>query len=61
MLNIITIIFIISTMVIVIAGTVVMIRGGKVNKKYSNKLMVARVAFQAIAIFLLFLMFVTYN
>jgi len=57
MLNIITIILIISTMLTVIAGVSIMIIGGKINKKYGNKLMVVRISCQATAILLLFILF----
>lgn len=33
-----------------VAGTVIMARGGEANKKYSNKLMTARVALQGAAL-----------
>lgn len=42
---------------ILISGFVVMIKGGKVSEKWSNKLMVFRVAAQALAIALLFLIY----
>ena len=45
------------TLLVLIAGLVVMIKGGKVNKKWGNKLMVLRVAAQAIAIGLIGLIF----
>lgn len=51
--GIIIIAFMLATLLILIVGLVVMARGGKVSKKYSNKLMVLRVVFQAIAILLL--------
>ena len=41
---------------VLIAGFVVMIRGGKVSEKYSNKLMFARVWLQAGAIGLIVLL-----
>ena len=44
------IIFSLATLGVLIAGLIVMARGGKVSKKYSNKLMIARVVMQAIAI-----------
>jgi hypothetical protein len=39
-----------ATLFVLIIGIVFMARGGKVNKKYSNKLMIARVALQGIAV-----------
>lgn len=41
------------TALILIAGIIVMISGGKFNKKFSSKLMSLRVIFQAIAILIL--------
>ena len=40
-----------------IAGVVAMLRGGEFNRKYGNKLMRARVAVQALAIALLFVLY----
>ena len=45
------------TLLILITGLIVMIKGGKINKKWGNKLMVLRVAAQAIAIGLVGLIF----
>ncbi len=50
--------FMLMTLLVLITGLVVMVKGGKVNKKWGNKLMVLRVAAQAIAIGLLCLIFV---
>jgi hypothetical protein len=50
-------IFLAITMLIVIIGVLLFARGGKLNKLYGNKLMVARVIFQAIAILIAFLIF----
>lgn len=41
------------TLLVLITGLVVMVKGGKVNAKWGNKLMTLRVAAQAIAIALL--------
>jgi len=41
------------TVLILIAGIIVMISGGKLNRKFSSKLMSLRVVFQAIAILIL--------
>ena len=49
-LNWLLIIFVVLTFAVLITGIVVMVRGGEVDKKYSNKLMQMRVIFQAIAI-----------
>ena len=45
-----TIILAVFTLLILIAGVFLMARGGKVNEKWSNKLMIARVAMQACAL-----------
>ncbi len=46
-----------ATLAVLLAGVVVMTRGGAVNRKWGNKLMRARVALQALAILLLFALF----
>jgi hypothetical protein len=38
------------TLLILIVGVIIMAKGGNFNKKYSNKLMIARVVMQALAI-----------
>jgi len=42
--------FMLATLVVLLAGVILMMKGGKLNQKYSNKLMVARVALQGLAI-----------
>lgn len=44
------------TLGILILGVIIMARGGKINKKLSNKLMIARVAFQFLTIMALLLL-----
>jgi Hypoxia induced protein conserved region len=57
-MNIAILAFIIMTFIVLIVGVVIMATGNKkLNAKYSNKLMSLRVAFQAIAIVLLALMY----
>ena len=51
------IILVITSLLIVLAGTIIMVKGGKVNRKYSNKLMIARIVCQAGAILLLVILF----
>jgi uncharacterized membrane protein len=51
------IIMIFFTLAVLIAGIFLMGKGGKLNKKYSNKLMIARVSFQFIVIIMLALMY----
>lgn len=40
-----------------VAGVVLMMRGGEANRKYGNRLMVARVSLQGLVILLLGLLF----
>lgn len=47
----------IATGVVLLTGVVFMARGGEFNRKYSNKLMVARVTLQAAAIVILGILF----
>ena len=42
---------------VLVAGVLLMARGGDANRKYGNKLMVARVAIQALIVLLLGAMF----
>lgn len=44
-------------LIALLTGIILMMRGGEVNRKYGNKLMVARVVLQGLAIGLLGLMF----
>ncbi len=46
-----------ATLAVLLAGVVVMTKGGAVNRKWGNRLMRARVAMQALAILLLFALF----
>jgi preprotein translocase subunit SecG len=50
---IIILILIFLTLATLILGIILMAKGGKINKKYSNKLMAARVALQFLAIIML--------
>ena len=45
------------TLGILLAGLFVMLKGGKLNEKYGNRLMVARVIAQATTVILLVLLF----
>lgn len=47
----------IATVIVLVIGLILMAVGGKVNEKYSNKLMTARVLLQATAIIMLGIMF----
>ncbi len=45
-----------ATVVVLVSGIALMARGGEANRKYGNKLMVARVAFQAAALVVVLLL-----
>lgn len=51
--TIVVIVLMLATFGVLVLGLIVMLRGGEVNKKYSNKLMSLRVALQAVVILLL--------
>ena len=53
-MNLVIFALMIATLLVVIAGVVVMARGGKLNRKYSNKLMSLRVGLQALVVALVF-------
>ena len=53
MTNYILIILVFSVLAVLIAGVVLMGRGGELNKKYGNKLMMARVSLQWLIVVLL--------
>lgn len=55
------IIFSVLTVLVLIAGLVVMAKGGKLNRKFATKLMSLRVLFQLIAILLLAALYLTYG
>ncbi len=57
MLNALIIAALAATAIVLIAGVIAMLRGGEFNRKYGNKLMRARVAVQALAIALLFVLY----
>ena len=50
-MQIILVLFMASTLAVVVIGVIAMAVNGKLNKNHSNKLMRLRVLFQAIAIF----------
>ncbi len=53
-----TIFTVLSVLAVLLLGLFSMMRGGELNKKYGNKLMIARVVLQAIAILLLMLLWI---
>lgn len=54
-----TIISMIAVLIVLIMGLGVMAKGGEANKKYSNKLMKARVYLQGVALLFFFLTIIT--
>lgn len=56
-----TIIFMIATLLALVTGIIFMAIGGKLDKKYANKLMSMRVLLQAISIACLGLMYILYH
>ena len=54
MLESFVIVALIATFAVLLAGIIAMMRGGELNEKYGNKLMRARVALQALAVGLMF-------
>jgi ABC-type methionine transport system permease subunit len=56
--NYILIILVFSVLAVLMAGVVLMGSGGELNKKYGNKLMVARVSLQWMIVLLLILVYV---
>ena len=50
---------VISVVAVLLLGILSMLKGGELNKKYGNKLMIARVGLQAFAVFLLMLLWMT--
>jgi hypothetical protein len=57
MLDTLVIAALVVTLIVLIAGVIAMLRGGEFNRKYGNKLMRARVAMQALALVLLFVLY----
>jgi ABC-type dipeptide/oligopeptide/nickel transport system permease subunit len=57
MLETLVVIALVATFVVLLVGIVVMLRGGEFNRKHGNTLMRLRVAMQALAVALLFVLF----
>jgi hypothetical protein len=49
---------VISVVAVLLLGVLSMLKGGELNEKYGNKLMVARVGLQAAAIFFLMILWI---
>ncbi len=56
-LSALVVVALVGTLIVLLSGVVVMTRGGEFNRKWGNKLMRARIAMQALAIALLFALF----
>jgi hypothetical protein len=57
MLEVLVIIALGATVAVLLAGLVVMVRGGEWNRRYGNLLMRARIGAQALAVALMFVLF----
>jgi hypothetical protein len=60
-LPIVIFVMLLAVLGVLLVGVVGMARGGEFNRKYGNKLMQARVALQAIAVALLFLLWLAFG
>jgi hypothetical protein len=47
------------TLLVMVAGVVLMTKGGSLNEKYGNKLMIARVSLQGLCIAMIGILFLT--
>lgn len=50
---------VISVVAVLFLGILSMLKGGELNKKYGNKLMIARIGLQALAVSLLMILWIT--
>ncbi len=60
-LPIVIFIMLLAVVGVLLVGVFAMARGGEFNRKYGNKLMQARVAIQAVAVGLLFLLWLAFG
>ncbi len=56
-LNTLVVVALVATLAVLLAGVVTMAKGGAFNRKWGNRLMRARVAMQALAVMLMFTLF----
>ena len=56
-LIVLVVVALVATLAVLLAGVVAMAKGGAFNRKWGNKLMRARVAMQALAVMLMFALF----
>lgn len=59
MKHIIVLVLLLATLLVLITGVVLMMKGGELNRKYGKKLMVVRVGLQGLAILFIGLLFLT--
>ena len=57
MLEVLVVIALVGTLAVLLAGVVAMARGGDFDRKWGNRLMRARVAMQALAVGLMFVLY----
>ena len=55
--HIVVMVLMLATLLVLVAGIILMTKGGPLNAKYGNKLMVARVSLQGLTLLLVGLMF----
>jgi hypothetical protein len=55
--HLIVLILMLATLLVLVIGVSVMMRGGPLNEKYGNKLMVARVSLQGLTLLLVGILF----
>ena len=60
-LSALVVIALVATLAVLLAGVVTMTKGGAFNRKWGNKLMRARVAMQALAVMLMFALFLLHR
>ncbi len=56
-LTVLVVVALVATLAVLLAGVVAMAKGGAFDRKWGNKLMRARVAMQALAVTLMFALF----
>ena len=56
-LSALVVVALVATLAVLLTGVVTMTKGGEFNRKWGNKLMRARIAMQALAVMLMFALF----
>lgn len=54
-MNLVVLILMVLTLLVVLGGVALMMRGGKWNKEYGNKLMILRVGLQGLVVVIIFI------